>query len=254
MLNIKHEIQPVPADLPSHFFGMLSGAHSGEFELRASGKEGSYVFLAVKHVPVAGQESMSGIYVVQTAKKPRGKAMVFIMHSEQTAPYEAACCPPKVLTAANWFSGNTLFRATSARYQQGKKAMRELKIGSVVLFRMGLRESTSGQQIVVARYVNRNQWERLSVTGPTITMTAEPQSLYRYAPEVVYPELLAPVVPQESFVPVAGFFYECSGGEYATVGRPFTEFELAKIRHDQLVKAQVKILERPAARARLAFV
>lgn len=254
MLNLVHKLSPAPADLPSHALGMLSAANSGDFKLLATGKEGSYEFLAVEHSPIAGQECLSGIYALECEKQNRGRTIVFKMQSEHEARYEAACCPAKVLKAATGLKGNSLFRDTSAMFQKSKKAMSSLKIGDIVFFRKGAEMNSPGQQMIVARYANKNLWERQLESGPNSTLTAEPHTLYRYAPEVVYPELLEPVAHDESVDLVAGFYFKYNGGEYKVIGRPYTEFELAKIRRDKTSMAQQSIAARQTKRRRVAFV
>lgn len=254
MLNLTHLASPAPSDLPAHVFGMMSAAYAGDFKLLAKGKEGCYVFLAVEHAPVAGQECMSGIYAAQVEKKVRGRTIAFKLQTEHAAPYEAACCPVKVLKAASDLNGNLLFRETSALFQKSKKAMSTLKIGDIVFFRKGAAMNTPGQVMIVARYTNQNLWERQHESGANGTVTAEPQALYRYAPEIVYPELLEPVAAKETHDLVSGFYFTYIGGEYTVMGRPFTAFELAGIRRDKFANAQKSIATRQANRIRTAFL
>jgi len=254
MLNLIHKVSPVPSDLGSHIMGMLCAAYSGDFQLLASGKEGVYVFLAIEHAPIAGQDCMSGIYVGQCEKKDRGRAVAFKVQSEHDAPFNAACCPARVLKAATALRGNQLFRDTSALFQKSKKAMSTLKIGDIVFFRRGAEMNSPGQQMIVARYANQNLWERHLESGPNGTLTADPHTLYRFAPEIVYPELLDPIRHDEGLDLVSGFYFKYSGGEYTVLGRPYSEFELAKIRRDNISKAQESIAARQANRRRAAFV
>lgn len=254
MLNIVHKIYPAPANVALHVFGLLCETNAGEFKLLAHGKEGNYFFIAVAHTPVTGQDNMAGIYAVQCAKKGRGKPIAVLAHSEHTAPFEAACCPQSVLKAATGLRGNSVFRETSARFQKSRKAMRDLKIGDIVLFGMGFWETSTGQFISAARYVNRDKWERLAEVGPATHMMATPQSLYRYMPEVIYPELLDPISYQEGATKVAGFYYASQGGENRAIGRPYTAVEISKIRSDRMESAQRKLQERPSGRPRMAFI
>jgi hypothetical protein len=254
MLNRTHKAYPAPTDLASHAFGMLCEANPGEFDMLASGKEGSYVYLAVEHAPIAGQDCMSGIYSIEWETKDHGFATAFMMQSEHMAPYEAARCPVKVLKAAKGIAGNTLFRDTSAMFQKSKKAMSALKIGDIVLMRKSVQTSFPGRLLVVAQYTNRDLWTRQIESGPDININSDPLSLYPFGPEIVYPELLEPVAAQENFVLVAGFYYACVGGENIIMGRPFTEFELANIRRDKFLKAQDALASRQVNRRRTAFL
>jgi hypothetical protein len=254
MLNIVHKLFPGPANVALHVFGMLRDSNSGDFKLLAHGKEGNYFFIAVNHSPLTDQENMAGIYAIQCAKKGRGKPVAVLAHSEHAAPFDAACCPRSVLKAAVVLNGNSLFRETSERFHQSKKAMSELKIGDIVLFGMGFWETSTGQLFEAARYVNRDAWERLSDVGPATRMVATPQSLYRYMPKVVYPELLDPIACSEGATKVAGFFFASLAGENKTIGRPYTEGEIARIRTDRVQFAQRKLHERSSSRTRMAFL
>lgn len=233
------EVSPVPSNVPEHMAGVLEQTFGGSMQLLGSTKVGAWGwgFIAVRHAPLDGKTNHSGLYPYQFSVGGKGKEKKasFIIFPEAQAPAQAACCPQKLLTATEAYGSNAEFRAACATFNDSKKSMANLIIGaSIVFFKKGV-VTVNGQKVIAVHYDNVDSWHPLidEGNGSNRRLNAAPANLYRYGAEVIYPDLLDPILPHEvspAYKQGIGIYYEEVGGDYIIRGRVATEVEVREHR------------------------
>lgn len=233
------EVSPVPSNVPEHMAGVLAQTFGGSMKVLASAKVGEWGwgFIAVRHTPEDGKTDHSGLYPYQYSVGGKGekRKASFIIFPEAEAPAASACCPEKLLKATAAHACNESFRSDCTTYNESKKSMANLIIGaSIVFFKKGV-VTVNGQKIIAAQYMNVSAWQPLidEGNGSGHRLDAAPANLYRYGAEVIYPDLLDPILPHEvspGFKQGIGIYYEEVAGEYIIRGRVATEAEVREHR------------------------
>ncbi len=252
------EVSPVPSNVPEHMAGVLAQTFGGSMQVLASAKVGEWGggFIAVRHTPEDGKTDHSGLYPYQYSVGGKGekRKASFIIFPEAEAPAASACCPEKLLKATVAHACNEAFRSDCTTYNESKKSMANLIIGaSIVFFKKGV-VTVNGQKIIAAQYMNVSAWQPLidEGNGSGRRLDAAPANLLRYGAEVIYPDLLDLILPQDvspDYRQGAGIYYEEAGGEYVIRGRVATEDEVREHRLKSVSHLLTKQPQRARARS-----